>query len=59
MTRGAIYRPALVEMLTQSTVTNLSVICAPTGSGQVTLPTEGTETASELTPATAFAWVTL
>jgi len=59
MPRGAIRRPALVEILGQSGGATLTLICAPAGFGKTTLLTEWVETARMSAPATAFAWVTL
>ena len=59
MPRGAIRRPALVEILGQGSGATLTLICAPAGFGKTTLLTEWVETASTSALPTAFAWVTL
>ena len=59
MPRGAIRRPALVEILGHGSGASLTLICAPAGFGKTTLLTEWVETGRILAPATPFAWVTL
>jgi len=59
MPRGAIRRPALVEILGQGSGAALTLICAPAGFGKTTLLTEWLGTARTSAPATEFAWVTL
>ena len=59
MPRGAIRRPALVEILGHGSGATLTLICAPAGFGKTTLLTEWVEAARTSAPATAFAWVTL
>jgi len=59
MPRGAIRRPALVEVLGEGSGATLTLICAPAGFGKTALLTEWVEAARTSTPATAFAWVTL
>jgi len=51
--RGAIRRPALVEILGRSSGATLTLICAPAGFGKTTLLTEWVETARTSAPATA------
>ena len=50
MPRGAIRRPALVEILGQSGGATLTLICAPAGFGKTTLLTEWVETARTSAP---------